>query len=668
MALKLFMSHSASGLEQVDLFPDETIVFNRMVVEESILESTNFSFTKDFTIPASDRNNKLLRHFEMRSNLAMINPNNAITARLDIDGIIEIVGAVEVMNVTWKLGKPNSYSIVFYSDTSTVKTTMGETLLEDVDFTEFDFTWADDSVVNSWAGGTTFIPVISWERFYRWYASPTGHADDIAVSATGVLLNELRVGFNFVDFIEAIGTHFGLTFNFSSELVTYFDEAFIIPSKVASASSLSEFKTDVETTGAFGVTSSRQTITMTTENSDPRGRWTSPTYTPEFNGTYKFEVTVISAGQTAESRTVYLVKDAGAVDVDFQTRLGDSSTFFLEGTLSTADTYHFEIIGTSASDDCSIRMVTTQIPADLIGNDFDSSLQIPEIKAFDFLNNFLSTYKLILVKTSDNIYSIKSVKTFYSAAQILDLNPYVDNSSLTYRKIFLNKAINFQHDNFKDAGNTIFDDNTGSEYGWYIERPSVDFAGNPKTIKSIFTVFPPEYLKTYDGSDVENGLTDLRHQYQLSNEAEPKPTLAKFMIMYRNGSEPTSFDWYLQTGVDGSGDPTFTSQSTMGAYSQIQDFTSLTTSNTFAFNDEAPFIGAVAENSIYKFFYKDWFDETYKVTAYTIEIKFPVNLGVFKTIQFIPIIFFNGFYHRILDYKYDTNRKNITLNLMRYDQ
>ena len=138
--------------------------------------------------------------------------------------------------------------------------------------------------------------------------------------------------------------------------------------------------------------------------------------------------------------------------------------------------------------------------------------------------------------------------------------------------------------------------------------------------------------------------------------------------MYRNGVEPTANAYYLQTGVDGSGNPTFASQSTIGAYSQVQDDTSLTTSNTFSFRAENPFTGVPAGNTIYSFFYKDWIDETYKVTAYTLELKFPIDFGLFLTIVEVPIILFNGFYHYILEYKYDTAKENITLKLMRYDQ
>lgn len=675
MDLKL---HTSSGF--FELYPDEGIVLKRKLLGATGLNSGTVAFTKEFKIPATDHNNILLGHYENKDVVNTLNPNNAVASTITIDNSVDIVGNIELLSVSWKMNRPESYTIVFYSEESNLKVIIGDKLLENVSQfdSEFEFTWTGSSVEDSWVGdlpgqADVYIPIISWNRWYRWYSSPQGHADDINGATTGVLLSELRVGMDIQKFVSQIGREFDLTFTFDSGISDFLDSAYVIPTKVADvifSANPSHFETDVET-ASFSVSTTRAKILMATETSDPSDNWNTTTslYTAEFSGVYRLRFTLESSSNY--KRELFVVKNSDNSDLGSVMVNGEDADVYINVTLAATTEYRFEIhevLGSHPAHTCAIRFRTDLVPISILTTTFSPTAQMPEMRAIDFLSGFLKAFNLIILPgATEDAYTIYDTIALFSAGTTLDISENVDQQILTYKKTDVYEEINYRHKEGKDAPNVAFKDVSGRNYAEMIYRPDVDYGSGKADNTSIFDVFPPAYMSSYDAKDEVDGVSDLRHHFQLSNATPPKPVLAKFMLLYNNGVSEVDSAYYIQDAIDGSGNPTYQRMTTYGSYSQVQTFVSTATSNTLSYEEENVFIGAKAGNTIVNKFYLDWLSQIYSNTAYTIDVTFPAELGLYLKIVALPIIHMNGITHFISEYSYDTGKEIITLNLIRYD-
>lgn len=654
----------------LELFPDEGVILKEKLLDDTGLQGGIASFTKDFTIPASSNNNKLLSHYENKHIDNPINPNTAISARIEVNGEFDILGKIEIISVTYKYGIADTYNIVFYSKVTNLKTIIGDTLLADVDAfdTKFGFTWSTTSITDTWSPyDSIYIPIISWNRWLKWYSSSTG-TDDIATPATGVLMTELRVGLNFIDFIEAIGTEFGITIEFNKVTGSLFSLLYIIPSLVTDVNesySIEQYKTDVQTASAITITTTRSIVVMTDEISDPHNNWSSPLYSPEFDGVYNLRFTLTNS--TAEKRELFVVENSLNIDIDSVIIGGTSSDVYLNVTLNSANSYRFEIqsIVGSGTHTAYLRFRTNTVPFNLIGQDFSAQAQMPDMKVIDFMSEFLKAFNLMIYESDTDVYTIIDIANLYSST-VLDISQYVDNKSLTYKKTNVYNEISYKHKTSEDVVNKAFLEVTGREYGQLIYRPDIDFSDGKKEIESIFNIFPPAYMDVYDSTG-KIGTTDMRHHFQLSDDTPVKPILSKFMLLYHNGEKDTDYTWYLQTNVDASGNPTFASQSTYPAYSAVREYQSDSDTYTVSYAEEQVFVGDVAGGTVVNTFSLDWLTQKYDAGAYELELEFPVSYSLYLQITDYVKIAFNDIEHIIDEYSYDSAKGMIKLKLLRYD-
>lgn len=676
----------ADRLLRADLYPDEGLTLNRQILTDTGIDNSNKQFTRDFNIPATSNNNELLNHWELKSNESITNPNQAIPALIEIDDVYAINGSIELLSVTWKKRQPESYRMVFYGEVSNIKALLGETLLEDIDWSAFEFLWSQAKVTDSWIQNSSnyFIPIIAFKRWYEWYPDLPEFADkdlypnNIHGLNQGVLLSELRVGLNLKEMLQAIGSYVGQSFVFDTKINDYLAEVFCLPSRFEDQTltlSPELYETDVQTSTANILVLTQdipQIADMEQVNSDPRGNYNAATftYTPEFSGSYTFRLTfeiltvngnrpftgiLYEGGATTglEAGTSLGQGDTGSVNLTYNCTAGLAYTFFVECT-QDATLY--------------VRMFTQNVPISRIGTSYDPGLNMPVVKASDFISGFLKTFNLLMYQSDLNEFTISDMHSLFNLDGIsVDLEDYVNELALTYEKVSVYDRINLKHKSGKDAPNLLFSDVSGREYAEIDYLPDVDFSRGSLEHESIFSVFPPGYINEYDVSG-EKGRTDLWTHFQLSNDAPPKPVLADFLLMYRNGVAPTSFFYYLQDSVDTDGTPLYGLQLECGRYSQVQDFSTLDIKKTLSYSREDSFIGEPAEGTITNEFWTDWLLQVYKRTAYTLMLTFPANFGIYLKVNALSVIFLNGFYHFLASHSYNSATNMLTLKLLRADE
>ena len=689
MSLALYINYKNqyTGLARCDLYADEGVILKRQILSETGLDNTNRQFTRAFNIPATPTNNELLKHWELKSNESIVNPNKAIPARIEIKDIYVITGNIELLSVTWKSRQPESYRLVFYGDTSSFKAELGETMLDDIDWSAFGFVWSQGAVTNSWNTGTTnyYIPIISFKRWFKWYASPAvpdPDPEDIAIEEYGVLLNELRVGLKLKDMIETIGAHIGKTIILDHKIDKVLLETFVIPSKFENQAltfAPEQFRTEVTnsatilipTTPPSGPPAGTEIIHMDTIIDDPKNRWDGTSiYTAEFSGIYTFELVVIGSVNSQYDIWLYdSTNTAIASDSTGNVIAGNPAVMTLTAGLTAAATYYFVWRCSQSNNNGLPTMKTLIVPASIIGSTYDPAENMPVKKAADFLSEFLTAFNLLIYETNLNEFTISDIKElFASNTEFVDLEDYVDEQSLTYEKITVYDRINFKHKTGKDAPNILHFDVKGKQYGELDYLPDVDYSKGTLKQENIFTVFPPAYIRTYSTAGNAIGRTDLWHHYQLSNDNPPKPVLADFLLMYRNAPVATTYEWWLQFGINPDGSPSFTRQSFWGRYSQVHDSVSVKESTALTYSLESPFVGVPAEGTIVNLFWLDWLVQLYKRTAYTLTLSFPANFGIYLKLNALSVVFLNGFYHFMASTEYNSSTNILKLKLLRTDK
>ena len=99
---------------EVDLFPDETIVITSRIKDIRDVSKVFTDFTQTFEIPASGRNNRVLERYFDNSLIAAdsvtninisTNFKNKVPAEISIDGISYKEGYIKYNKATFKNGK-----------------------------------------------------------------------------------------------------------------------------------------------------------------------------------------------------------------------------------------------------------------------------------------------------------------------------------------------------------------------------------------------------------------------------------------------------------------------------------------------------------------------------------------------------------------------------------
>jgi len=136
--------------QMIDLFNDENIQVNSSIQNISDISKVFADYSQSFTIPATINNNKIFSHFYnsdvYKYNDTQTNPNIRRDARIEINLTPFRTGKIQLEKANLKNGKPESYSITFYGDVTSLKDTFGEDLLSDLNLDSLNHSYTGAEV------------------------------------------------------------------------------------------------------------------------------------------------------------------------------------------------------------------------------------------------------------------------------------------------------------------------------------------------------------------------------------------------------------------------------------------------------------------------------------------------------------------------------------------
>src|SRR5690554_2700594 len=183
--------------ELLDTFKDEVIQVASTVKQLSDISKVFTDFSQSFNIPASPKNNRILKHYYDFNIKNPLDTRNKLPAYIQLDGIDFVNGFIRVENVKMQFANPISYEITFFGNLVNLTNLFKETLLSDLNFSFFNHLYNASTVQSGIDTGILnqdiIYPFIS--RYRRWFynSDPAKNINDD---------ENLNIYFNDINFDE----------------------------------------------------------------------------------------------------------------------------------------------------------------------------------------------------------------------------------------------------------------------------------------------------------------------------------------------------------------------------------------------------------------------------------------------------------------------------------
>jgi len=658
----------------VDLFQDETILLTRQVKDFSKIESVFTDYTQSFQIPATDINNKIFYNwFEESIEYANWNPNLKLTASIEIDAIPIFYGAVELLQVDYKEGLAQSYSIAFYGQVKNILTQWGEITLQELSWSEFDHTIDNATVVSSWSGGL-FSGAIIWD-IKDYHVGFTYSKQQITnniyynLGGDGIDFNDLRPSIRLKNMVNHVFTKFGYTLSGTLFSRAEFSNLYVTP--MATSGPMVDYDdlqfglfeanavTPISIFPRSSTKSTWQHLPLGSNVvSNPSGAWSNTTfeYTIPKTGDYDFEVELNqnsgAPSQFAHYRAMIngtMVDNISGDDFFFNgyvwniklRKATKGQKFYLVYAVYT----NVQITGTFK---CSFSPYNTN------PNVFMKEA-MPNIKLSDFINSILQTFNAILVPKSLTEFEIHNIDDWYALGVNKDYTNYVDFTSNQHKKMDIPSVINMGHKP-SEAGNSLFFKDTYSrEYGSITFKPDVDFGSGELNIQSIFSIMTPSRINEVNQIGAVVSETDLDMPLVLGKDFKP---IQQELILFYFQDFKNKKSWYRLGGN------TLTYQPISSSYTNTPTTGASSIACTFGLESSAE--GDIPTQNIYMNFWNEFISRLYSTRSRIFICQAFIPVGEWLKMALNDNIVVSGNYYKIQKIEYNILTEEAKLELISY--
>lgn len=224
----------------VDLFEDETIELTSTIQDVKDIGKVFTDYSQSFTVPASDTNNKIFRHFynyHITGNA--YDSRKKKSAQIHINYTPFRRGKIFLNGVKMKMNKPYAYDLTFYGNTISLKDLIGDDELTDLvyksdgtaNLANYNHEYSNTNVKDGFTNGlnlngktdSIIYPLItSKKRLFYNSDSPNVGADVLDSSGNlyrgsssttrGLEFTDLKPAIKTIHIIEAIEAEYGIEF------------------------------------------------------------------------------------------------------------------------------------------------------------------------------------------------------------------------------------------------------------------------------------------------------------------------------------------------------------------------------------------------------------------------------------------------------------------------
>jgi len=545
---------------RIELFEDEKISLTSSIQNVNDISKVFTDYSQSFTIPASDNNNEIFRHWYENS------LDNGFDQRVRYDGYIELdtqlfrTGKWQLESSSLKNNRIEDYKITFYGDLKSLTDKFGEDKLKDIEeINDYTIEYSGTSVrslVTTAAPQDVMFPLITSDRVWQYGG---GGANDISTSGGAINFDELYPAIKVARVLDAIADKYNLNFSGTFLNQQKFSKAYLWLKGNDSR--------------RFVSTTQRKQLLFNNNN----------TYLPEVfnieNNTYNL-VDSTTVGITGTNflaqdsnfrivinfpvitdHRVLIYKDGNLfttlqfdaiqsiVNIPATFREG-AYTFFVESFTPTTYTYTYSFSYTRwrliGSANTTFPTVTLGSSSGSLNSNLNLLNYMPDIKVSDFLSGILKMFNLTAFSTDGINFTLEQLENWYYLGGIKDFSGYC-TTDLDFNRIKPYKKINFEYEKSENLLSRNFFTTNSREYGNLSSTFNTD--GSDYSIKLPFENL---LFNKFTGTNLQVG-------YALKSDLNPyapKPIILYFTerksgtLFINNGSGATNISNFNVFGQD----------------------------------------------------------------------------------------------------------------------
>jgi len=481
---------------ELDLFSDETIEVNSTIQNIQDISKTYTDFSQSFTIPTSARNNAIWEYFYENAVNSSINYQERLDGYIEIDMTFFRRGKIQMEKSQLKNGQPNSYTITFYGDVTTLKDIIGEDLLSDLDYStvnhDYTFNEVFQRIINYGTDWDVCYPLITSNRIWEYLSTaPVGNVPNWLVPFLGSNSNDIHTNSGAINYTELfpalrvksifdiIGLQYGVTFN----------GAFLTDPKFTQAYIWYKNKNDFEFSGQPQQLD-LDTIISSYIPTYPLNLYVDSSLnqitTPFFNGaTWLNHVITLDVTSVSSPTTTYWI-DTYRNGALFSTTQGTGTAIyglaFVQNVQGLNDVWEFYIRSNfPLTFDSEIQYEVTYITSvnpiptteyirysniTLNLSAFTDLAQLaPQMKVQDFIAGILKQFNLTCFGSGVNEYTIIPLDDWYATGAIIDITEFTDKTEIGIDRVKLYKKIGFAFEQSNSLMNKAYFEQGLKEYG-----------------------------------------------------------------------------------------------------------------------------------------------------------------------------------------------------------
>jgi len=588
--------------ERLDLFDFEDIELTSTIQDVKDIGNVFTDYSQQFTVPASQKNNKILRHYYDNKLL------NGFDARIKQRGLIVINGLtfkqgfIRLSESSIKKSNPSSYSLTFFGSLVNLKQALGDDELKDlIGLNIYNHEYSSQNVYDGFIDGLGLVggsmvkssnrdivyPAISASN--KWYYSTDtadlGEKDYKQGKQVNIWTNgdlSLDYGINYLQLKPAIK----LNHIISAIEETYSDAGIIFSD---------DFFNDVDFNQLYMLLHNKKGI-LTPSDGDSGQSITYPVGTGDGDSPFQYYLgdgelrpieTYTISNQAYEDEVTYLltlqVQNTTGTNIDYSLELlngtdvidsvedlngdydfvssiqtSDEEPFTWENlnykitSNGSLNTFDFNLIiyreriyqETGGSGDITTETSQYEIGTQSMISEINIVDYMPKIKVYDFLKGLFNMFNLTSY-VEDGIIVVKTLDDFYADGNPIDISNQVDTDEISVKRMQLYSNINFEFSKPKTFGVINQNEVNQDEFGDLEFEGAVSstiFDGTKYNIKLPFEKLLFERLSN------QNDLTDITEFCNgwLVDKDQNETITAPVLFFNRNTQTPLSRNFGFQ--------------------------------------------------------------------------------------------------------------------------
>ena len=640
---------------RVDLFQDETISITDSIQNVSDISKVFTPFSKQFSLPASQVNNKLFKHYYNFNIQDGFDARFTVNARIEINHTPFKSGKIRLNGVSMKDNHPHTYKVVFFGEPNSLKELFADEDLNalnplstyDINYSNSDFLQAFKVGLQSTNVDATntsnrnvVVPLILLENYYTYNTGSTNQLHNVNFP---VLQPDLKPAIKLKRIIEAIQTQYDITFNMSDSgsVKTFFgsdmfDELYLWLHREKSPISAPE--TDPPTFGVDTTTKNKKlTFADFTYASGDGDVLTNNTLIVDRGDSYNIRISVTpSVTSTGE----VIVKDIKTNELLFYKEnisftSGASKTIPLvdltSGNLSQR-TYDIQIRLNSETN-ITFTAVSMLINKNAttahnytasnftLGSNIFIQDYIPKMKVIDFLTGLFKMFNLVAyTKRGSSTIFVQTFDDFMTIGETRDITKYVDVSQST-----IDRPVPYNQVNFK--------------YSSPVTQTSLRFVNQFSQVFGDLNYSAPE---KYDGQSFNQDVP-FERTVLINQQTSAGVTTGNILAWWVDDKGDTALGKpyiFFNRVVDSSSYPVTSLNLT--AYNAPSNVSS-DENHTLNFGAEYDeFNGDVNTNSLFSRFYQEYIQQTFNQNGRIIKVSAQLPVSFILNYSVNDIIVING--------------------------